>query len=118
MARYKLIIWGNNLQQRTVDKLAKSLEELKDGVSVTVVKDDLPTSRQARLDAALSQVEDAASEVGSLRDELQEWYDNLPENLQSGEKADQLQLTVDELDSLVDGLGNIDGSSIEFPGMF
>jgi hypothetical protein len=41
---------------------------------------------------------DAYGEFETLRDELQEWYDNLPEAFQSGDKGDQLQTCIDELE--------------------
>lgn len=39
-----------------------------------------------------------ADELTTLRDELQEWRDNLPESLQSGSKADQLDEAISALD--------------------
>jgi uncharacterized protein with WD repeat len=120
MSRFLLTIEGKQLQKRSVEKLVRSLKDLKKKgeVDITVKADNPPTSRAARLEAALSQVTEAASEVGELRDELQEWYDNLPEQFQDGEKGGQLQNAIDELDSLVDELEGIDGGSVEFPGMY
>jgi predicted Zn-dependent peptidase len=116
MARYVISVIGKGLQQKGIDKLVQSLKE-KDGVSVSVTKVEPPTSRAARLDAAISQVEDGKSAIEELRDELQEWYDNLPENFQNGDKGEQLQSAIDGLEELIDGL-DVDGSSVEFPGMF
>ena len=53
-------------------------------------------------------VENLASVAGELRDELQEWYDNLPESFQSGSKGDQLQEAIDALDEVAE-------SSIDVP---
>src|SRR6266567_4390623 len=39
-------------------------------------------------------VENAKSELESLRDELQDWYDNLPEGFRNGDKGDRLQEAV------------------------
>lgn len=44
-------------------------------------------------------VENAKSELESLRDELQEWYDNLPESFQNGSKGDELQEAVSSLET-------------------
>jgi uncharacterized coiled-coil DUF342 family protein len=119
MARYKLTIEGNGLQKRSVDKLVKSLEEMKKGeVSVSVVEDNPPTSRSARFDAAQADAADAASEIESLKDELQEWYDNLPESFQNGEKGEQLQSAIDELESLHDSLDEVANATVDFPGMY
>ena len=46
-----------------------------------------------------SVIEGAKGELESLRDELQEWYDNLPEQFQSGSKGDELQEAIDALES-------------------
>jgi hypothetical protein len=119
MSRYKLFIEGKGLQRRTVDKLVKSLEDVKKGeVSVSLVLDDPPTSRSARFEAVQSDVTDAASEIESLKDELQEWYDNLPENFQNGEKGEQLQSAIDELETLHDSLDEVANATVEFPGMY
>ncbi len=45
-------------------------------------------------------VENAMSELECLKDELQEWYDNLPEAFQSGDKGETLQSTIQELEGL------------------
>jgi hypothetical protein len=50
-------------------------------------------------------VENGVSELSQLRDELQDWYDNLPENFQSGEKGSQLEEAIGELDE-ADGFDN------------
>jgi len=40
----------------------------------------------------------AFGEIESIKDELQEWYDNLPESFQNGSKGDMLQETVSALE--------------------
>lgn len=44
-------------------------------------------------------VEEVFGEIEGLKDELQEWYDNLPENFQSGDKGDALQEAISGLES-------------------
>ena len=44
----------------------------------------------------------AYSIVGELRDELQEWYDNLPESFQNGSKGEQLQEAITGLEEAAD----------------
>lgn len=41
----------------------------------------------------------AFSQIEELKDELQSWYDNLPENFQNGDKGSQLQEAIDALES-------------------
>ncbi len=48
-----------------------------------------------------SAVSDAFSGMDELKDELQNWYDNLPESFQNGSKGEALQ----------EAIGNIEGAS-------
>jgi hypothetical protein len=43
---------------------------------------------------------DVYSEMDSLREELQEWLDNMPENLQNGSKADELREAIDQIEGV------------------
>lgn len=45
-------------------------------------------------------VEEAKSDLEGLKDELQDWYDNLPEGFQNGGKGDLLNEAINTLDSL------------------
>lgn len=86
--------------------------------SVNVTRDTTGTSRADQLSEAESLVEDAKSIVEGLRDELQEWLDSLPENLQNGSKADELNDAISELDSINEALENVEMSGVSFPGMY
>jgi hypothetical protein len=58
--------------------------------------------------------------VEELKDECQEWYDNLPENFQNGDKGSTLQEAVNALENIESNLDSAgsDCDSVEFPGMF
>lgn len=86
--------------------------------SVSVSRDHTGTSRADRLNEAESLVEDAQAIVEELKDELQDWLDGLPENLQSGSKADELNDAINELESILDSLQSVEMSSVSFPGMY
>lgn len=45
-------------------------------------------------------IEDACSELEGLKDELQEWYDSLPESFQNGDKGSTLQDTISTLENI------------------
>ena len=87
-------------------------------------------SRADRLQEVLDEidwgtVETAQEEVCNLKDELQNWLDNMPENLQNSSKADELQSAIDELDeiesdlsSAVDTLQEFSSREVTFPSMF
>lgn len=49
-------------------------------------------------------VQDAFSGMSELKEELESWRDNLPENLQNGSKADELNEAID----IIDGVYEID----------
>ena len=57
-------------------------------------------SRATRLSETLDMTEKIA-DVEQLKEELEEWSENLPENLQSSNKADMLQEAIDNLESIV-----------------
>jgi len=75
-------------------------------------------SRPDRLAEAESMMQDAIGIVQELQQEMQDWYDNMPENLQGGGKGDEVQEAADNLQQLNNDLESIDFSSISFPGMF
>jgi len=76
-------------------------------------------SRATRLADTLDMTEKIA-DVEQLREELEEWLDNLPENLQSSNKAEMLQEAIDNLENIGEELENIQElqHDVEFPGMF
>ena len=86
--------------------------------AIRVERYDPPESRADRFDEALSFVGDAKSGAEELRDELQEWLDGLPENLQSGSKADELQSAIDELEQFISQCEDAESASVSFPGMY
>lgn len=77
-----------------------------------------PNSRGDRFSDAEQSLEDCKSEVAQLKEELEEWQGNLPENLQGGTKNDELQEAIDALEELDGELQGISWPDVEFPGMF
>lgn len=57
-------------------------------------------------------IENAKNEIENIREEEQESYDNIPENLQESERANTIYENIDNLDyivsSLEDALGYFD----------
>jgi CHASE3 domain sensor protein len=118
MARWEITIQGKAIRKASVEKLAAKLKEEFAGASISVSDATLPESRSERFSHAMDLVSDAKSHVEELRDELQDWYDNLPENLQQGSKAEEIQEAIDALDSVVSDLDNCEGADVSFPGMY
>ena len=88
-----------------------------DRVQVCKVENNL--SRADRLSEASTKIEIGASEIGDLREELEEWRDNLPENLQSSSKSEELEEAISALQQVEDDIQSVidQCSQIEFPGM-
>ena len=75
-------------------------------------------SKGTRFAEARSRVAAEGEEFRNLRDELEEWFENMPENLQSGSKAEQIQEAIDQLEEVIDSIEGIEYTEIEFPGAF
>ena len=118
MARWKITIQGKAIRKASVEKLAEKLKAEFDGASILVSDDSLPESRSERFGAAMSLVSDGQSECESLRDELQDWKDNLPENLQNGSKADEIEEAISSLENIISELESVSGEDVSFPGMY
>lgn len=73
-------------------------------------------SRAQRFSDVKDKVTEAKEAMETLRDELQSWLDNMPENLQDGQKAAELQETIDALDDVISNLEDAENADIEFPG--
>jgi hypothetical protein len=95
-----------------------------DGARVTSVKKkilqlfpdssaDLTVENAFRHETRGEKLQQAKSIVEELRDGLQEWRDNLPENFQFGDKADEIDECINSLESII---SEMDG--IEFPSAF
>jgi len=123
MAKYKISLTVKAAQPASVEK------KLRDAFGAdlpihTVEKITTLESRSARLTDALSDFEcsrdDCKSIVEELKDEMQNWLDSIPENLQSGGKAEEVQEAIDALDSLEDELDNVEIPAVDvnFPSMF
>jgi hypothetical protein len=119
MANWNINISGKNIRKASVEKLANLLkEEFGEGSFVRVTDSTPPESRSERFSSAMEQISDARTEIECLRDELQDWLDNLPENLQSGMKADELQEAIDTLEEISGEIDSIENADLIFPGMY
>jgi hypothetical protein len=113
----------DDLPAYTVRLHAKSITSMKAqlkklGIEAVVEKITRAESRADRLAEAGGKVQNAKATVEELRDELQDWLNNLPENLQGGNKASELEEAVSALDDIATELDDIDFGGVQFPGMF
>lgn len=117
MATYKFTGTVQGADVRVVNRVLKeAIEKAFPGASVRAEKVNDHPSRADRLAEAEEQVTDAATTVRELADEMEAWYDSIPENLQNGDKASQVEEAKDLLTELADTLENCD-FSVDFPAM-
>jgi nucleoid DNA-binding protein len=121
MSRFIVTIEKKALQTATVQNIVDEIKaKLGKKADVDMEKDPTPNSRADQLALIKARVEECAGDVESLKDELQDWKDNLPENLQDGDKGSQLETAIDALDAVKDSIEEAanECDSVEFPGMY
>lgn len=80
----------NNDRRKSLNALWKQIEAFKDT--------DLP-----KLAEIMSRAEELKSAIETIRDEEQEYYDNMPAGPQSGEKGEAASNVISELDEALTG---------------
>lgn len=77
------------------------------------------------LSHARSIAEEQQGRVEELKDEMQNWLDSIPENLQGGDKYQSIEEAISNLeemysylDDATSAIDSADGTEVEFPGMF
>lgn len=60
--------------------------------------------RRERIQEVVDQISVLCQELEELRDEEQEYMDNMPENLQCSERYEMAEVAVDNLDSAIGSL--------------
>jgi seryl-tRNA synthetase len=113
MARYKIIIDGNNIKA-----VQKKIKKAFPGQEVQIEKVRVISSRPDRFAEAEEAWENAKSIVEELKGEMEEWHENIPENLQDSSKANEVQECIDALEEISNSLEEMDFSNVSFPSMF
>ena len=110
---------GKGIRSDLVKKLVEdSLKEKYPDASVSVHRKEPAESRDARFSEAQDYVSLAKSTAELLKEELENWLESLPENLQNGSKADELNDAICSLEDFISGLEQAEGVDVSFPGMF
>ena len=60
--------------------------------------------RRAELDKALNLLHDAAEAIEMCKDEEQEYYDNMPESLQQGDKGSTAETAIEAMDNSMNSI--------------
>ena len=114
MPKYKIVI---HVDSTRIDMVKKQcLQAFGKDVTAQVAKVDVQ-SRADRLTEAGDWVADAKQVVDDLRGEMQDWRDNMPESLQQGSKADEIDEAISQLEEIHSSLDSVDFDNVSFPGM-
>lgn len=63
--------------------------------------------RRAKIQHIIDQLEAIKEDLECIRDEEQEYYDNMPESIQAGERGDKAQEAVDNLENALSSFDEI-----------
>lgn len=63
-----------------------------------------------RLQICMGEASSIADELAALRDEEQEYYDNMPEGLQNSERGDRAQQAVDAMENVIGWIEDFSGA--------
>jgi hypothetical protein len=115
MPKYRIVIKVDGSRVDFVKK--QCLTAFGIDISTQVAKIESQPSRTDRLNEAEGWVSDAKGVVEELRGEMEDWKENMPESLQQGSKADDIDECVSQLEEIESMLGNIDFGNVSFPSM-
>lgn len=65
-----------------------------------------------RLTELAAEISDLRDTVETIRDEEQEYFDNMPESIQSGERGQNAEAAISELDDALSALEDFDSDTI------
>ena len=63
--------------------------------------------RRQQIADIISQLEELLSKIEDLQYEEQEYFDNMPESFQYGEKGTKAEAAIDEMQNAIDGINDI-----------
>ena len=61
-------------------------------------------ARRAKINNVKTELEGLSERIESIRDDEQDYYDNIPENLQDSERASASEAAIDALESAIDSI--------------
>lgn len=61
-------------------------------------------ARRGQIETVKSELEALSERIESIRDDEQDYFDNIPENLQDSERANMSEAAIDALDSAIDSI--------------
>lgn len=118
MAQYQIFVTDRGVKPATIDNIVKDIQKKLPRASVTKKHITRPESRKDRYAACIAVLEDMKTEMEEIRNELQDWYDNLPENFQQGDKGNDIETAINEIDNSINDLDQVIGNEPDFPTMY
>ena len=88
----------NGQRRKSLDKLVQQIATIQEELGEVDLKGTLETY--------IASIKDIQSELGSLIGDEEEYYDDMPESLQSGEKGDRSQEALGYMEDAVAHLGD------------
>lgn len=62
--------------------------------------------RRKAIDAVFDQLEELKGEIERIREEEEEYFENMPESIQYGEKGELAEASIEELDNAYNSIGD------------
>ena len=115
MAMYKVEI---TVTASNINSVRNIMAAAFPGEEVRCDRIDFNPSRTDRLEEAATMVESARLIVEELQQEMENWYDSIPDNLRSGEKANEVEEAKDALENLLSEVESLNFDDVNFPSMF
>lgn len=113
-----ITVTQKGLRVDQIEKLFRdTLKEKFPDAAVSIGRYDKPESRADRFADAKEKIGQGRAMIEELQEELQNWRDGLPENMQDGEKANQLDEAIQNLESCRDSAEEAENAEVEFPSM-
>lgn len=95
-------------RSRRLDDALSPVSEVQDIVQGIIDNiANVPVAELVALSSQADTIDGMKADVEELAEEIQNWLDNLPENLQSSMKADELQECVDALEQVVNDIDEV-----------
>lgn len=101
-----------------LETMSKKAKEAFGDALKSVEKVAKISSRADSLGQAEALFQDVQGIVEELKGEMEEWRDSIPESLQSGDKAMEVEDCIGQLEELESALGDITFENVEFPSMY
>ncbi len=103
----------NNQRRKQINSLIDDLDRIKREIDELAADEQTGDVEKESLadkeENWSSRLDDIRTEIESIKDDEQEYFDNMPEGLQSGERGTQAEDTVNALDFAEDHLDELVG---------